>query len=337
MALTLKLSDICTVEWTISGYSYDWNETNYEEAGITTSTVTEGTSKPRGIEDSKDPPSSGTSRSVSGSFNYGSLNSAQNVTFYSYTKHVNGTYYATGSATIKVWPMPSYSYEVGADRITVTVNGVSKTKDNWRYFNIFIVDSSKETVAEMGWTKYTAASFTKTLSGLKKNSTYTVGVWIASASDGSDCIRVGGAKKFTTLAYTLWSWTSSNGTATAAQTQMAKRILDGDLELLVDGPSSTNGFSHLVWNDFVDKVMEMRRLKDGLGQWHVDGGKLLDYEECKVQAGDTLSAHIYNSVKTQIGSIRATNILDVEANEDPITSHSILHLATVLNQIFEST
>ena len=336
MALTLSLSGINTVHWTISGYGYDWNDDNYVEAGITTSTVTQGTTKPRSVEQTKEPPDTGTSRSVSGSFNYDNISSAQTVTFYSYTKHVNGTYYPTGSASLKVWPMPSYSYEVGADRITVTVNGVSKTKDNWRYFNIFIVDSGKKTVAEMGWTKYTAASFTKTLSGLQKNSTYTVGVWIASAADGSDCLRVGGQRKFTTLSYTLWSWTSSNGAATAAQTQMAKRILDGDLALLVDGPSNTNGFSHLVWNDFVDKVMEMRKLKDKAGQWHVDGGKLFDYEQCKVKAGDTLSAHIYNSVKTQIGSIMATNISDVETDEDPLTSYNILHLATVLNQIFES-
>lgn len=337
MALSLRLSGINTVHWTISGYGSDWNTKNYKEAGITTSEISVGTTKPRSVVDDQTPPETGTNRSSSGSFNYTSLSSAQTITFYSYTQHANGTYYATGSASVKIWPMPSCTYEVGSDRVSVTVDGVSKTKDGWRYFNIFVVNSKKETVAEMGWTQYTNASFTKTLTGLDKSTKYTVGVWIASTSNGSDCVRVlNGSKSITTKAVSPWSWTSSNGSATAAQTQMAKRILDGSLPLAVGTTSASNGFSHLVWNDFVDKVMEMRKMKDKVGQWNVDGGKLLSYEQCKVKAGDSLSADIYNSVKTQIGSIKSTGYLNVYKDSTPFIPQHILALATVLNEILSS-
>ncbi len=53
------------------------------------------------------------------------------------------------------------------------------------------------------------------------------------------------------MAITPWSWTASNGTATAAQTVAAYNALTGkDL---------TSKFSYRVWNDLVSKVYEVNR------------------------------------------------------------------------------
>lgn len=119
-----------------------------------------------------------------------------------------------------------------------------------------------------------------------------------------------------------WTWTGSNGQATATQTRNAYSILQGT--------RLPNDFSHYVWNDLVDKISETRRAKGY--SWTTDGGRLLSEDACKVYAGDTMSALQYNSIKTNIGSLLSTGIPDVSAG-DKITGYMIVHLTDVLNQI----
>lgn len=119
-----------------------------------------------------------------------------------------------------------------------------------------------------------------------------------------------------------WSWTASNGSATATQTRNAYAILQGT--------RAADDFHHNVWNDLVDKVVEMR---EALGySWTTDSGRFPSASGCKVSAGDTLSALKYNALKTNIGSIKSTGIQDVDAG-DEITGYHIVHLTDVLNDI----
>lgn len=119
-----------------------------------------------------------------------------------------------------------------------------------------------------------------------------------------------------------WSWTSSNGSATAAQTKNAYSILLGN--------RVADDFSHNVWNDLIDKIVEMREAQ-GLS-WTTNGGVYLTASECKVSSGDTLTAEIYNSMKVNVGSISSTDIQDVEPG-DEITGYHITHVVDVLNDI----
>lgn len=119
-----------------------------------------------------------------------------------------------------------------------------------------------------------------------------------------------------------WTWTGSNGQATATQTRNAYSILQGT--------RAPNDFSHYVWNDLVDKISETRRAKGY--SWTTDSGRLLSEDACKVYAGDTMSALQYNSIKTNIGSLLSTGIPDVSVG-DEITGYMIVHLTDVLNQI----
>lgn len=121
-----------------------------------------------------------------------------------------------------------------------------------------------------------------------------------------------------------WSWTASNGAATATQTRNAYAILQGT--------RAADDFHHNVWNDLVDKVVEMR---EALGySWTTDSGRFPSASGCKVSAGDTLSALKYNALKTNIGSIKSTGIQDVDAG-DEITGYHIVHITDVLNEIIE--
>ena len=126
---------------------------------------------------------------------------------------------------------------------------------------------------------------------------------------------------------TSWSWTSSNGSASDKQTQIAYEILQGLR------PTS-DGFSHLVWNDLVNKVAEIRSAK-GLG-WdeNIGGIPYLAKGQCYVSSGQTLSADIYNSVRFQVGSIKGTQITD-RTTGDEILGYYITRITDVLNEIIQ--
>lgn len=173
------------------------------------------------------------------------------------------------------------------------------------------------------------STFNKTITGLDPGMTYyweaTLG-WAELEGDitYSSWAVVGGS--FTTSpAIDPWSWSKSNGSATDTQTANAYSLLVG--KRLVD-----YGFPYKVWNDLVDKIMDMRELADAAGQWMTDGGRYRTYDQCKVMSGDTLSAAIYNSVKVQVGSIKSTGIYDVSPG-DKLTGSHITTLASVLNEI----
>ena len=119
-----------------------------------------------------------------------------------------------------------------------------------------------------------------------------------------------------------WTWTGSNGQATATQTRNAYSILQGN--------RTADDFSHNVWNDLIDKVVEMRQ---ALGySWTTDTGRFPSASGCKVSAGEALSALKYNAMRTNVGSIRSTGIPDVSAG-DEITGYMIVHVTDVLNDI----
>lgn len=121
-----------------------------------------------------------------------------------------------------------------------------------------------------------------------------------------------------------WSWTSSNGQATSAETRTAYDVLYGNVP--------ANEFSHYVWNDLVDKVAEMR---DGMGYtWDRAGGTYPSASGCKLYAGDTLSASAYNGVRYNIGSVMGTGITD-RSPGDRIYGYLIYDLTTTLNDIID--
>lgn len=119
-----------------------------------------------------------------------------------------------------------------------------------------------------------------------------------------------------------WSWTKSNGAASSGQTQTAYEVLMGSV--------TADQFSHLVWNDLVEKAAEVRAAKGY--SWDTAGGTYPSASGCKVSAGETLSAKKYNGVRYNIGSMQSTGIYD-QSPGDEITGYKIYHLTDVLNDI----
>lgn len=86
-----------------------------------------------------------------------------------------------------------------------------------------------------------------------------------------------------------WSWTSSNGGATAAQTQSAYTAVTGN--------GKTTDFSYLVWNDMVDKV---KSVLDAKGfYWN---STYASYDATKMSYSDrAMTATRFNSLQYNIG------------------------------------
>ena len=87
-----------------------------------------------------------------------------------------------------------------------------------------------------------------------------------------------------------WRWDSSNGNATAAQTQTAYRALTvaGDV-----GKGPTRNFSVIVWNDLVDKVIEQRQAW-GDTDWTIAAPATKG--QTWMIPGEQMTAKIFNSV-----------------------------------------
>lgn len=177
-----------------------------------------------------------------------------------------------------------------------------------------------------------SSSFSRTVSGLSSGTRYT---WHAQLGydngSGITWLSLTASGSFTTAKAQLgvdpWSWTASNGGASAAQTRNFYSVLRGTL------PADPGNVSRLVWNDLVDKVLDLRSAL-GMG-WDTVSGRYLSASGCRVSAGDTLSARKYNSVKYNIGSVYPTDLADAAAG-DEITGTHVLRLTETINTIISN-
>lgn len=96
----------------------------------------------------------------------------------------------------------------------------------------------------------------------------------------------------------LWSWTSSNGSATTSQTQTAYTAITNN--------GYTDSFNYKVWNDMVDKV---KAVLDSTGEsWD---STYATYNNTKMSSSDkVLTATKFNSLRFNIGIHISTGITD---------------------------
>lgn len=167
-------------------------------------------------------------------------------------------------------------------------------------------------VPSSGTTKW----MTKT--GLKPGTRYSVSIeaedlvtgWSNSWSD-----RVTTDK----ILVSAWSWSSSNGTASASQTKAAYTALTNN--------SSTSDFSYLVWNDMCSKVIEIENAA-GL-TWST---KYASYADTKMSSSDkVLTATRFNSLRYNIGRSYSTGINEV-ASGDTVYAWYFTTLARCMNE-----
>lgn len=123
-----------------------------------------------------------------------------------------------------------------------------------------------------------------------------------------------------------WSWTASNGSATAAQTAAAYAA--------VTGQGETTDFSYLVWNDLCAKVREVRTYA-GVGSWDTAVYGQSYAQTCMTSADKTLTALRFNALRYNIGSQYPTGISELSAGDAVLGSY-FTTLTTAVNAWIDS-
>ena len=167
-------------------------------------------------------------------------------------------------------------------------------------------------VPSSGTTKW----MTKT--GLKPGTRYSVSIEAEDLVTGwsnSWSTRVTTDK----IVVAAWSWSSSNGTASASRTKAAYNALINN--------GSTSDFSYLVWNDMCSKVIEIENAA-GL-TWST---KYASYADTKMSSSDkVLTAARFNSLRHNIGRSYSTGINEV-ASGDTVYAWYFTTLARCMNE-----
>lgn len=204
------------------------------------------------------------------------------------------------------------------DSISARLVGINTDYPNNKVRVTFYVAGSQVSsftfagVPSSGTTKW----MTKT--GLKPGTRYSVSIeaedlvtgWSNSWSD-----RVTTDK----ILVSAWSWSSSNGTASASQTKAAYTALTNN--------GSTSDFSYLVWNDMCSKVIEIENAA-GL-TWST---KYASYADTKMSSSDkALTATRFNSLRYNIGRSYSTGINEV-ASGDTVYAWYFTTLARCMNE-----
>lgn len=204
------------------------------------------------------------------------------------------------------------------DSISARLVGINTDYPNNKVRVTFYVAGSQVSsftfagVPSSGTTKW----MTKT--GLKPGTRYSVSIeaedlvtgWSNSWSD-----RVTTDK----ILVSAWSWSSSNGTASASQTKAAYTALTNN--------GSTSDFSYLVWNDMCSKVIEIENAA-GL-TWST---KYASYADSKMSSSDkVLTATRFNSLRYNIGRSYSTGINEV-ASGDTVYAWYFTTLARCMNE-----
>lgn len=160
-----------------------------------------------------------------------------------------------------------------------------------------------------------------TYTGLSSGTTYSIYV-VISAPNWANSTTLYGSITTTALSISLWSWTSSNGSATAAQTQAAYNA--------VTNKGSLSSFSYLVWNDMVDKIYTYRTAKSN--GW---ANNYATYSATLMTSSDkVLTAVRFNSFRYNIGSLYSTGITDVSKG-DIIYGSYFITLTDCLNSLIQ--
>lgn len=131
---------------------------------------------------------------------------------------------------------------------------------------------------------------------IKSNTVYpnkTYYLWVKcwdNPNDSVSTLHIVFTPSSTTGTVAKWSWTASNGTASATDTSAAYNA--------VKNKQSTKNFSHLVWNDMVDKVYKVIKAYSSSAGWD---SSYASYENTKMNSSPYyLTAVKFNSLRNNI-------------------------------------
>lgn len=279
-----------TFSWLISDLGNYFNTTYYIRAGIANNPVVDENTAPIGIIDANSAPSSGTNNSTSGALvSHGKTLGTYSA--YGWVQAANGKYYSADSDTYTV-PGPTLATP------SISSQSVTQTSISITLGSVTGADTYYARINGGSWQSGSGRSFSFT--GLTSGTAYTVDYKCTGSGYYDSAV---GSSSITTSSNTRpanWSWSASNGSASAAQTQAAYNAVTK-----VSGYGLSD-FSYLVWNDLVDKVDAFAVYKDAT---LVEAG-------AKMSSSDkALSADRFNKLLTAVNAMASTGITNRSAGQ----------------------
>ena len=207
--------------------------------------------------------------------------------------------------------MASFTVSCTDTTVTMRVSGL-KSGQKVRFY--VRIDPGSTVYVDRTFTA-TSSSLSKSFSGLTPGTDYACNVKL----DDTTWI---GTRYFTTdtpeIKVDPWSWSQSNGDASASQTRAAYSA--------VSSKGRVSDFSYLVWNDMVNKVKE---ILDSQGlSWN---SRFASYAGTLMGSGSrTLTATKFNSLRYNIGLHYSTGI-DTVYRGDTVSGWYFTTLASCIN------
>ncbi len=178
----------------------------------------------------------------------------------------------------------------------------------------------------------TAAAMPFIFSGLSPNTKYAVNVRTVAAGGALHGAPWIGVQYFTTKSSTNvedWDWTISNGSATAAQTQLAYTTFVSFGANVLDY-SAFKRISYLVWNDIVNKTLEV--ITDRDGTWNTDYGTLA---ETRMTATDKeMTARRFNAIVWNLAQYKTPLVTRKAKGNDILGEYFTLLTDSINNTIY---
>ena len=211
-------------------------------------------------------------------------------------------------------------FEVG-DETATSITVYVYTNGDYPYIRIFWRLQSESEATQTSYL-HKSSDFEYVIDGLIPGEAYiiNVGYYEDTSSSGYLC---GAQTAYTLDGLDLWSWTSSNGSASRSQTVAAYSAITSR------GPISD--FSYLVWNDLCAKIATAREFS-GTNAWEQANGTLIPYDDVLMNSSDkVLTADRFNAMRYNLGSNYSTGIGTVYPG-DPVFGEYFITITEKLNE-----
>ena len=291
-----------TVYVNVSGLDNPFNPNYYEYIGVTDYRFPESDSSiPPDYTMGEVYPTDGSTNKYTG-FQVTGLTKGTTYTFYCFAKAKNGNYYpiynsATGSGTGLSFTTsgasvyPTLHVQLYENTVRAWVTGLPSDA-MYIHFHYRLEGTS-------AWTSdgyIEASSDYYYYSNLQQGKSYEFRVFYNREFGNSRYLEYDGSILIP-LSIDYWSWTSSNGSATTTQTKRAYTAITSQGKL--------TDFSYLVWNDMVDKAVEILEAsgKTWLTRNSNTGATYATAANTRMSSSDRkMTALRFNSLKFQIGN-----------------------------------